>query len=88
MTCDCDPTLIRPSASPWTCPHGITWRFGVPGDPYCWWSERTAHDCAALGHLYDDDWPWPDQTDMRALAPGSRVGDPCIWCDHEKAAGE
>lgn len=35
-TCTCNPTLIRPSASPWTCPHGNTWRLGVPGDPYCW----------------------------------------------------
>jgi hypothetical protein len=46
------------------------------------------HDCAASGHLYDDDWPWPEQAVWRALAPGSSVGDPCIWCDHDKGADE
>lgn len=37
------------------------------------------------GHQYDDDWPFMDD-DLRFLAPGSRVGDPCVWCDHEKCA--
>lgn len=48
----------------------------------------STHNCTVSGHLYDDDWPWPDQADMRPLAPGSRAGDPCIWCAHEKGTDE
>ncbi len=36
-------------------------------------------------HEYDDDWP-SVEPDLRYLAPGSRAGDPCMWCPADKPA--
>lgn len=34
-------------------------------------------------HAFDDDWPFL-ALDVSGLASGSRLGDPCVWCEHEK----
>lgn len=34
-------------------------------------------------HEYDDDWPFHLE-EVRQHAPGSKAGDPCVWCPKEK----
>ena len=47
-----------------------------------------AIDAPHKQHEYDDDYPFESvfelQDHLRNTSPGSRLGDPCVWCDHEK----
>lgn len=61
--CDCNPTLIKASASPWTCPHGVIWRLGVTGDPYCWTPSSSASGMTRLHYwVAADGYAWPQMT--------------------------
>ena len=51
------------------------------------------HSCPGCehenGHQYDDDHPFDNDWTreyFQSIGSGSRVGDPCVWCDHEKCA--
>lgn len=47
--------------------------------------------CAAdHQHEYDDDRPFDNDWTrdyFRLIGDESRLGDPCVWCDHQKCAG-